>query len=304
MNLKILLNTLLNDPVDIMRGVWKRMEPLVSDELFLKVQFKLAVGYWPDLKNPKSLNEKIQWLKLNTYYPEYAKLVDKYEVKKIVADIIGEKYIIPTYGIYNSIDTIEWDSLPEQFVVKATGDSGGIVICKDKKTFDRGAAIKKLKSLSEYNYYKYNKEYPYKELQTRYIAEAYIEDESGYELKDYKIFCFNGVPKFLFVTTGRQAGKVTFDFFDLEWNHIEVTNGHPQSVNVLKKPQKFKEMLEVASKLSKDLGFVRVDLYQDGGGNVRFGELTFFHGSGVIPFTPRSWDYQFGEYLILPPKNK
>lgn len=300
MEISKFMNSLLKDPIDIMKGIWKRCEPYVSDELFLKVQFRLAVGYWPNLKNPKSLNEKIQWLKLHTHFKEYSTLVDKYEVKKFVTKRIGKKYVIPTYGIYDSIGEIKWDELPNQFVLKSTSDSGGVIICKDKENFNILSAINTLKKCNKYNYYKYNKEYPYKDVSTRYIAEAYIEDESGCELKDYKFFCFEGEPKFLFVASGRQNGNLTFDFYDMEWNYINVSNGHPQYGNKYRKPKVFVEMVDICRELSKNINFVRVDLYVDKNDNIYFGELTFFHCSGVNPFDPIKYDYLFGSYLKLP----
>ncbi len=279
----------------------RKLEPYLSDKLYLKIRFWLRVGYWPNLDNPKSFNEKLNWLKLHDIHPEYTRMVDKVTAKEYVAGIIGSEYIIPTLGVWNSVDDIDWDSLPQQFVLKNTGDSGGIVVCKDKSSLDIEAAKAKLVKKSETNYYKYNKEYPYKDLSPRIIAEEYMEDESGYELKDYKIFCFDGEPKYLFVATDRQKkGEDTkFDFFDLEWNHLPVTNGHPNNPLPIDKPQNFNEMIEIARKLSVGKTHVRVDLYNIRG-KIYFGELTFFHWSGMVAYNPREWDYKFGEYIKLP----
>ena len=285
------------------KGFWNRAimysRPFLSDDSYLKFQFKHCVGYPLNLEKPRSYNEKLQWLKLNDIHPEYTKMVDKATAKDYVASIIGEKYIIPTLGLWNSVEEIEWDKLPNQFVVKSTGDSGGVVVCKDKNKFNQKEAIKKLKSLGERDYYRYNLEYPYKDVPHRYIAEAYMEDESGFELKDYKIFCFNGAPRFLFVATGRQQNDTRFDFYDTEFNHFPVLNGHPNADVWPTKPENFEEMLDVASKLSQGIPHVRVDLYNING-KVYFGELTFFHWSGMVPFEPVEWDYKFGEWLKLP----
>lgn len=292
------------DPKQIFRGLWKyaiiAAVPYVSDETYLRWYFRYKMGYALDLKHPKTFNEKTQVLKLESKkHPEYTKMVDKATAKDYVASIIGEKYIIPTYGIWNSVEEIEWDKLPNQFVVKSTGDSGGVVVCKDKSKLDLEAAKKKLRIRGTRDYCLTNKEFPYQNVPHRYIAEAYMEDESGYELKDYKIFCFDGEPKFLFVATGRQQHDTRFDFYDLDFNHLPVLNGHPNADVWPQKPLNWDEMLEVARKLSKGLIHVRVDLYNVNG-KIYFGELTFFHWSGVIPFEPMEWDYKFGEYMKLP----
>ena len=265
----------------------RKLEPYLSDKRFLQIRFWLRVGYWPDLDNPKTFNEKLNWLKLHDIHPEYTRMVDKVTAKEYVASIIGSEYIIPTLGVWNSVDDIDWDSLPQQFVLKNTGDIE--------------AAKAKLVKKSETNYYKYNKEYPYKDLSPRIIAEEYMEDESGYELKDYKFFCFDGEPKYLFVATDRQKkGEDTkFDFFDLDWNHLPITNGHPNNPLPIDKPQNFNEMIEIARKLSVGKTHVRVDLYKIRG-KIYFGELTFFHWSGMVAYNPREWDYKFGEYIKLP----
>lgn len=237
-----------------MRPFYRRIETrlarmfvdILPDSLYLKLLFHGRVGYWPNFKHPRTYNEHLQWLKLYDYHPEYAKLVDKVEVKEYVSSVVGNKYIIPTIAVWNTVDEIDWNSLPHQFVIKCTADSGGIVVCKDKSSLDIDKAIVKLKKGWGRNYYKYNKEYPYKELKPRIIVEQYMEDESGYELKDYKIFCHNGEPKYLFVATDRQKkGEETkFDFFDLNWNHIPVQNGHPNSSHKISCPKNFSEMLD------------------------------------------------------------
>ena len=168
----------------------------LSDETYLKLYFRHCVGYKLNLKNPRTYNEKLQWLKLYYRKPEFTNMVDKIEAKKYVSSIIGESYIIPTIATWNSIEDIDWNRLPEQFVIKCTGDSGGVVVCKDKSKLDIREAVSKLKHGWGHNYYKYNKEFPYRNVKPRIICEEYKEDESGYELKDYKIFCFDGEPKF------------------------------------------------------------------------------------------------------------
>ena len=278
----------------------KKLEPYLSDELYLQIRFRLRVGYWPNLTHPKTFNEKLNWLKLHNKRPEYTQMVDKVLAKDFVAGIIGSEYIIPTLGVWNSVEEINWESLPNQFVIKNSGDSGGVVVCKDKQSLNIDFAKKKLLKGFETDYFKYNKEYPYKDVRNRIIAEAYMEDESGFELKDYKIFCFNGVPKILFVASDRQIKEIDtkFDFFDIEWNHLPFTNGHPNSKKQIEQPRNFDKMLVIAEKLAKKINApqVRIDLYNCDG-KIYFGEITFFHWSGMTAFDPVAWDLKLGEYF-------
>lgn len=301
MNSKIL--KLIKKPRLILVYLAVKLVKFLPDELYLKMYFYGFLGYRLDLKNPKTYNAKLQWLKLYDKRPEYTKMVDKVDAKDYVASLIGDKYVIKTLGVWNSIDDINWDSLPNQFVLKSTNDSGGVVVCKDKSLLDIQKAKEKLRFTGGRDYAEISKEYPYKNVPHRYIAEEYIEDESGFELKDYKIFCFDGEPKFLFVATGRQQNDTRFDFYDLNFNHLPVLNGHENAEIWPSKPQNFDEMLNVARKLSKNIPHVRVDLYNVNG-KIYFGELTFFHWSGIVPFEPFDWDYKFGEYLNLPKCSK
>lgn len=293
------ISTAFGTPKVILIMLWHRFESIVSDKLFLKVLFRIKVGYWPDFDNPRSYNEKLQWLKLNYKRPEYTEMVDKVAAKDYVAKMVGEKYIIPTIGVWDSIDDIDWNSLPNQFVLKAAHDSGGVVVCKDKSKLNISEAKDMLAGAGKKDYTKYNKEYAYHDVPRRFIAEQYMEDESGFELKDYKIFCCDGKPKYLFVATGRQQHDTRFDFYDCDFNHLPVLNGHPNADVRPTKPQNFEEMLEVASKLSQSIPEVRVDLYNING-NIYFGELTFFHWSGLTPYEPREWDFKFGDTIKLP----
>lgn len=291
----------LKQPRKLLYYTAVKLVDLLPDSTYLKMIFYARLGYRLNLKSPKTFNEKIQWLKLYDKHPEYTRMVDKVDAKEYVASIIGQEYIIPTFGVWDSIQDIDWEKLPQQFVVKSTNDSGGVVVCKDKSLFNVDKAVEKLQRTGNRDYTKINKEYPYHNVSHRYIAEQYLEDESGFELKDYKIFCFNGVPKFLFVATGRQQNDTRFDFFDCEFNHLPVKNGHPNADIQPTKPQNFEEMLEIASRLSQGIPHVRVDLYNVRG-RVYFGEMTFFHWSGIVPFEPIEWDYKFGEYIKLPNK--
>lgn len=290
-----------NNKYDFWAHALNRLVYVLPDKWYLFFRFKNRVGYWPHLNHPRTFNEKLQWLKLNDRHAEYTQMVDKIDAKKYVASIIGDKYIIPTLGVWNSVDEIEWDKLPNQFVIKVSSDSGGIVVCKDKQTLDIEKAKEKLTNGWGKNYYVHNKEYPYRDLTPRIIAEEYKEDESGYELRDYKIFCFNGEPKILFVASDRQKADedTKFDFFDLNWNHLPFTNGHPNSKEHIAKPKNFEEMLEIAKKLSVGIPQVRIDLYNCNG-QIYFGEITFFHWSGMTAFEPVEWDFKLGKMIKLP----
>lgn len=274
---------------------------LISDRMYLQMEYYLLMRKKLHLSNPKTYTEKIQWLKLYNRKPEYVKMVDKVGAKEYVSSIIGDEYIIPTIAVFDRVEDIEWKKLPQQFVIKCTHDSGGIVVCKDKSKLDIEDSIKKLKVGLQQDYYLNNREWPYKQVPRRLICEQYMVDESGYELKDYKIFCFDGEPKLLFVATDRTKGphETKFDFFDLDWNHLPFTNGHPNNPNLIKKPENFAKMLEIARELSKGIPHVRIDLYNING-KVYFGEMTFFHWSGFVPFKPEDWDEKIGSLLRLP----
>ena len=251
-----------------------------------------------NLENPRTFNEKLQWLKLHDKHEEYTPFVDKYEVKKIVANILGDQHVIPTIGVWDNVEDIDFDKLPSSFVLKTTHDSGGIVVCKDKSKLDISKAKSKLKKSLRHNFYWEHREYPYKDVKPRIIAEKYMVDESGSELKDYKFFCFDGQPKMLFVATDRPY-DTRFDFFDIEFNHLPFKQGHPLASKKIVKPEGFEDMVKIAARLSQGFRHVRIDLYNING-KIYFGEYTFFHFSGNVPFDPEEWDYRIGEMLKLP----
>lgn len=299
MNTKRIIRS-FKEPKRILKYILVKTARLFPDELYLKMLFPLRTGYKLNLNNPQTFNEKLQWLKLNNRKPEMVKMVDKVDAKEYVASIIGEEYIIPTLGVYNSVDEIDFDKLPNQFVLKCTHDSGGIVICSDKSKLDIEAAKDKLSRGLKVNYYYQNREWPYKQVKPRIIAEQYMVDESGYELKDYKFFCFDGEVKLLFIASdrGSKTEETKFDFFDTEFNHLPFLNGHPNSTKKIAKPKGFEKMKEIAAKLSQGEPHLRVDLY-DINGKIYFGELTFYHWSGMTPFEPIEWDYKLGEMIVI-----
>lgn len=279
--------------------VLNKMGRFVSDEQFIKWSYYLKFHKKLNLDNPQTYNEKMQWLKLNDRREEYTKMVDKYEAKEYVASIIGDEYIIPTLGVYNSFDDIDFDLLPDQFVLKCTHDSGGISICTDKKTFDYKKAKKLLTRNLKRNPFWYNREYPYKNIKPRIIAEKYMEDESGWQLKDYKVFCFNGEPQFVEVDYDRYVGH-KLNVYSLDWKFLDfyMTSPNDSSV-IIPKPKCLNRMIELAEVLSRGLINVRVDFYSIGE-KLYFGELTFTPGSGLINFHPEEYDALLGSKLLIP----
>ena len=278
----------------------------LSDQEYLKKAFKLNMGKELNLENPQTFNEKLQWLKLYNRKPEYTVMVDKYLARDYIAKAIGEEYLIPLLGVWDSPDEIDFDALPDQFVLKCNHNSGtGMCICKDKSKLNIDKVKAELaKGLAE-NYYLAHREWPYKDVPRKIIAEKYMVDESGTELKDYKFFCFNGKVKLLFVAKDRmkEGEETKFDFFDENFNHLPFTNGHPNSEPPYYKPENFEKMKELAEKLSTGIPHLRVDFYNING-KIYFGELTFFHWSGMVPFKPEEWDYKLGEWIELPVKEK
>lgn len=274
-----------------------------NDESYIKWEYFFVAHKFPNLKNPQTYNEKLQWLKLHDRKPEYSEMVDKVSAKEYVAKILGDEMIIPTLGIWDNFDEIDFDKLPNQFVLKCTHDSGGLVVCVDKTKLDRKAVKRKIEKSLKSNYYLQHREYPYKNVQRRIIAEKFMIDESGTELKDYKCMCFNGKCKIIFVCSNRNVigREVCMDFFDEQWNHLPFYRGHPNAIEPPSCPVNLKEMVGLANKIAKRIGnsFSRIDFYNING-RVYFGEITFFPGAGLVLFVPSEWDKKIGDMLILP----
>ena len=276
---------------------------LIPDRVYIQMQYFHHFHRFANFKNPQTFNEKLQWLKLNDRNPLYTTLVDKYAVKKWVADKIGEQYIIPTLAVWKKAEDIDFDVLPEQFVLKVNHDSGGLVICKDKAQLDRQAAVAKLSRALKNNGYWYGREWPYKNVKPCIIAEKYMEDEN-HQLNDYKFMVFNGKVKCSFTCTERFSKdglKVTF--YDANWDIMPFERHYPRSKTPITKPLNYDEMVELAEKLSKDIPFVRVDFYSIKG-KIYFGEMTFYPGSGLEEFTPQEWDKNIGNLLTFSQENK
>lgn len=277
---------------------------MVSDKYAIQTQWKKSMDYPLNLDNPRTYNEKIQWLKLYDRRPEYTQMVDKVGAKEFAAKRIGEQYIIPTIGVWNRPEDIPWDELPNQFVIKLTHDSGSVIICKEKKNLNIQEVCTKLSKGLKQDYYRVCREWPYKNVKHRIIVEQYMVDESGYELKDYKFFCFNGEPKIMFIASDREVEgeEIKMDFFDMNFRLLPFNKGgHKNAPITPVKPKCFEQMVELARKLSDGIPHVRVDFYNING-HIYFGELTFYSGSGFVRHEPMEWDEKIGELLTLPNK--
>lgn len=288
-------------------SIVKNFLRFLPDKLYISLRYRCQMGYWVNWKHPKTFTEKLQWLKVYNHRPEYTMMVDKYAVKQYVADCIGWQHIIPTLGVWDKAEDINWDTLPKQFVLKTThgGGSGGVVLCKDKMTFDKNVAIVKLNKSMSSDIYSALREWPYKNVKRQVIAEKFMIpndklNDPTYDLTDYKFFCFNGVPKFCQVIRDRHTCE-SIDFYDMAWNHQGFVGLNPVARNGLTpvaRPEHFDEMKGICKTLSANIPFLRVDLYEING-DVYFGELTFYPASGFGHFTPPEWNKRLGELIQL-----
>lgn len=299
---------LAKDPNRLIVGLLYKYGRILPDKLLLSCLMRAKCGYWPNWENPKTFCEKLQWLKLNDHNPEYTRMVDKYAVKEYVAGIIGSKYVIPTLGVWDTPEQIEWDKLPDRFVLKTThgGGNTGVVICKNKDTFDCENAIKKLKKSLKQDIYRDLREWPYKHLHRRIIAEEYIEPVPPKDdLPDYKWYCFGGKPRYCQVIQDRTRNE-TIDFFDTEWQHQDFYGLIPMTGNSIGKakvsptrPTNLETQIHIACELSKDIPFCRIDLYEVDK-KCYFGEITLYPASGFGVFMPDQYNEILGRMLELP----
>ncbi len=272
---------------------------ILDDEEFLKMLFEERLGYALDLENPLTYNEKLQWLKLYDREKAYNRLVDKYEVKKYIGRYVGEEYVVPTLGVWNNFSEIDFDLLPNQFVLKCTHDSGTVIICKNKELLNINKTEKILENALQRNWYWCRREWVYKDVRPRIMAEKYLEDSQDGELRDYKLFCFHGCVKALLIATGRMGiGEAKTDFFDAELNHINMRSGHPNSEVPPHLPINYLKMKEAAENISSKIPHLRVDFYEVNG-RVYIGELTFCHQSGMVALEPWEKDLEWGGWIHL-----
>ena len=275
----------------------------IKDEKFLKIKYFLIFRKKLNLDNPETFNEKLQWLKLYNRNSHYTNMVDKYEVKKYISDLIGKEYLIPTLGIYDNFDDINFEKLPNKFVIKCTHDSGSILICKDKSTIDIKKAKKKFNKAMKHNFSFFGREWAYKNVKPRIIIEEYMEDESLSELKDYKVFNFNGQPKLIQVDFNRFSGHKR-NMYNTEWERLDMNLVYKINKDIqIEKPKKLKKILELSSILSKNSPFMRTDFYVIND-RIYFGEITFYPESGFGRFIPEEYDKILGDLIELPEEKR
>lgn len=299
-----IVNTFLlyvQHPKKIIAGVVFRLNFLFPDKMYLKIIFWTQMNYKLDLCHPKTFNEKLQWLKIYNKKSEYTSMVDKYAVKEYVAKIIGEEYIIPTFGVWDSPDEIDFGKLPRKFVLKTTngGGSDGVIICKDKSKLDLSSVRKKMKKALKLNIYSLYREWPYKNVKHRIIAEHLLEVDGDTNINDYKLFCFNGTVKLLKIDFDRHTMHKA-NYYDPKLNLLDLQEDvcPPDYNRPIKIPTNINKMIELAEVLSKNIPFVRIDFYNING-KIYFGEITFFPAGGLGTFTPKEWDIKLGEYIKL-----
>ena len=280
--------------------LFRKLSRLIPDRIYLQIVYFRHFKKFIDFDNPKTFNEKIQWLKLNYRKEEYTNLVDKYRVKQYITKLIGEEYVIPTLGVWKNVDDIDFKSLPEKFVLKCNNDSGGIVICKNKKDFDEVKAKSFLKERLKNNGYWYGREWPYKNAKPCIIAEKYMEDSISKDLKDYKFFCFNGSMEFFDIDIDRFIEHRS-NYYDRNGNFLPFGKTYcpPDYTKKIEMPKNLDKMIELAETISHNTVLSRIDFYEIDG-QVYFGEITFYPGSGFSPFTDEKWDYKLGDMIDLP----
>jgi len=291
----------LNKSIVFITFLLNRPSYFLPDKIYIKRTYYRKTKQRINLKNPSLYNEKMQWIKLYDRQPFYSDLVDKYKVRNYVAQIIGEEYLIQNYGVWDTFDEIPFDKLPNEFVLKCTHDCGSVVICKDKATFDFQKSRKFFKKQLAKNYYWKHREWLYKNIKPRILAEKLMVDESGVELKDYKIYCFHGEPKVIGIYFGRFSGeKPKGNFYTPQWEFLNLKTGLKNDPNlIIEKPEWLDKALLLARQLSKGKIHVRVDFYIVEN-KIYFGELTFYEDAGFIRFEPPEWNQIFGDWMKLP----
>ncbi len=275
---------------------------MLPARLFLDLHFFKIFHRFPNWKSPQTYSEKIQWMKLYDHNPLYTRMVDKFTAKDYVAQIVGHKYIIPLIGVWDKAEDIDWESLPRQFVIKTNNGGGGIRdvrICKDKQKASRDEYVAHFSKLQTCSQYWYSKEWAYKDVPFRIIAEKYIE---GIETLEYRFFCFDGIVKMIHVKT-KANGVVYVDCYDRQFQPLDIIHAnHTKSMTPIGKPQCLDEMIEVAERLSAGFPHIRVDLYEKDN-TVLFGELTLYSSAGLAHWHPSSWDKVMGDWFTLPKRN-
>lgn len=281
------------------------MLSIVPDKIMIEIEYFIRTGKRLSLETPQTFTEKLQWLKLYDRKRIYTFMVDKVSMKRFVAKKIGKQYVVPLLGAWDSFDDIDFDTLPDQFVLKCSHDSGSVILCEDKSKFDYNSAKEKLEFHLKISEYLLGREWPYKNVKRRIIAERFLKnnsEEKGFSIKDYKFFCFDGVPKVMYISNDRGDDPRT-DFFDMEFKHLPIRMKDPNADQPPVKPERFEEMKRIAAILSKGIPHLRVDFYEVGA-KLYVGELTFYHNSGYTPIEPKEWDLMLGKWIKLPQKSR
>ena len=291
-----LISVFLPNPKGMALRAMQKMEKVLPDRLYLKMLFKLKVGYKLNLKTPKTFNEKLSWIKLYDRQPLYTRLADKYAVKQYVTERIGERYVVDNYLVAENWDEIDFDKLPNQFVLKCTHDSSGVFVCRNKQQFDFERVRQKVVASLQRNYFYPGREWPYMNIKPRIIVDRYLDDHTGNELRDYKFWCFNGKPTYMYCTI--KGANIFENFYDMQFRPVMIDHGFPRHQPEFERPKNFELMKELATKLSEDIPFVRVDFF-DVDENVYFGEFTFYDWGALKPFRG-DWDQRLGELIHLP----
>lgn len=298
--LKTVLSLLKNRQGMVIPLDANRLTPWLSDEAFSKIAFKQMMGYKLNLKNPTTFNEKLQWLKIYDHRPEYTDLVDKLKAKEIVGEKIGQEHIVPVYGAWERAEDIDFNSLPDRFVLKCNHDQGSVILVPDKGKLDRESAVAELRGKLKHNIFYGTREYPYKNVSPRVFAEQYLQSD----ITDYKFYCFNGEPRFLYCGMGMMRAHVgQVDFFDLDWNLMPFYRTDYGRLGMVPRPKCLDEMIQIARTLSAGVPFVRIDLFAVEG-RVYFSEFTLCPASGFMKFVPEKYDRIVGEWLKLPDKTE
>ena len=275
---------------------------LIPTSIYIRLMYYHITGIKLNLKNPQTFTEKLQWMKLHYRNPLYTYCSDKLKVREYIAKKIGDEHLIPLLGVYDKADDIDFEKLPNQFVLKCNHDSGSIIFCKDKNDFDIKAAKAHLKKHMNTNFYYPSREWQYKDIEPKILCEEFLTDEKNEEIKNYKFFCFCGKPKIIQVVCGKYT-DMKLKFYDTDWQPIESTiSSIPEPDLTLNKPQKLDEMLRIARKLSEGFAHVRIDLYLRYH-KIYFGEMTFFDLGGNRKFNRNEFNLKMGSWFELPEKN-
>lgn len=298
------IKTVYANPKSILIKFMYVFSPIIDEKIYIKMLYRIRLGKQLNLKNPINYTEKLQWIKINDRKDIYTIMADKFEMKNYVSNLIGEEFVVDNYGVWDNFDDIDFSKLPDKFVLKTTHDQGGVIICKDKKSFNIKEAKKKINKHLKRKHYYFSREWPYKNIKPRILAEKLLVSEANNEINDYKIYTFNGYPKVMYITSGRGSKEgMSIDFFDIDGKRLDIIQEGFLSNKDIKVPDLYSKMLELSKIISKGTLHLRVDFYIVND-MLYIGELTFFDGGGLFVFKPIKWDKIFGDWIQLPSLNK